>query len=81
MISEEEREELVRLTKRAMVNRNVAFRAKLVLACAEGLTNSEVARRLRATNQTIGKWRKRFVEQRLDGLYDEPTVGAPRTIS
>lgn len=81
IVSDEEREELVRLTKRARVNRSLAFRARLVLACAAGVTNSEVALNHRTTNHTVGKWRRRFVEQRLDGLFDEPRVGAPRTIS
>src|SRR5215470_1908588 len=81
VLSEEEREELVRLTQRARVNRNVAFRAKLILACAEGSSSTEVARRCRTSNQTVCLWRKRFVEHRLDGLLDEPRVGAPRKIS
>jgi transposase len=80
VLAESEREELVRLTKRGRINRNLAFRARIVLACAVG-TNSDVANDLRTTNQTVGKWRSRFVEGRLDGLYDEPRVGAPRTIS
>lgn len=50
------------------------------MACTQA-TNSAVASSFRTTNQTVGKWRKRFVEDRLDGLYDEPRVGAPRTIS
>jgi len=80
-VSEDERAELVRLTRRAQVNRQVAFRARMVLACADGLSNTDVARRHRTTNQTVGKWRRRFIETRLEGLYDEPRVGAPRTIS
>lgn len=76
-----ERAELVRLTKRAHVNRLLAFRARLVLACTDGVTNTVVARRYRTTNATVGKWRTRFVERRLAGLYDEPRVGGPRTIS
>lgn len=80
VLSDLEREELVRLTKRARVNRNLAFRARLVLACAEA-SNTAVVSRLRTTHKTVGKWRKRFIDQRLDGLYDEPRVGAPRTIS
>jgi transposase-like protein len=71
VLSDDEREELVRLTKRSRVNRALAFRAKLVLACGEGRTDTAVAREYRTTNQTVGKWRKRFVEKRLDGLYDE----------
>jgi transposase len=80
VLSDGEREELLRLTKRGRVNRSLAFRAKIVLGCGES-TNSAVASSLRTTNQTVGKWRKRFIEKKLDGLYDEPRVGAPRTIS
>jgi transposase len=76
-----ERAELVRLTKRAHVNRLLAFRARLVLACAGDATNTRVARRFRTTNATVGKWRTRFIASRLEGLYDEPRVGGPRTIS
>jgi transposase len=81
VLSESQREELGRLTNRARVNRAIAFRAKLVLACADGDTNSAVARAHRTTNQTVGKWRRRFVDHGLDGLYDEPRVGAPRKYS
>jgi transposase len=77
----EERETLIRLTKRARVNRSLAFRARVVLACAEGTANGLVARRYRTTNATVGKWRQRFVERRLEGLYDEPRSGAPRTVT
>lgn len=81
MVTEDERRELVRLTKRAHVNRALAFRARLVLACADAIPNTAVARRHRTSNATVGKWRTRFVERRLDGLYDEPRIGAPRTVS
>src|SRR3990170_3769554 len=81
MLSDDERGELLRMTRRAHVNRHVAFRARLVLACADESSNTVVARRHRTTNQTVGKWRRRFIEGRLDGLYDEPRVGGPRTIS
>jgi transposase len=76
-----ERSELIRWTKRAHVNRALAFRARLVLACADQVPNTAVARRYRTTNATVGKWRTRFLTRRLEGLYDEPRVGAPRTIS
>src|SRR5450759_4057435 len=76
-----ERSELIRLTKRAHVNLALAFRARLVLACADQVPNTAVARRYRTTNATVGKWRTRFLTRRLEGVYDEPRVGAPRTIS
>lgn len=81
VLSDLEREELERLVRRARVNRSVSFRAKLVLVCAEGVTSTEVARRCRTSNQTVCLWRKRFVERRLDGLYDEPRAGGPRKIT
>jgi transposase/transposase-like protein len=81
VVSEIERAALVRLTKRSLVNRNLAFRAKLVLASVDEPSNTIVAHQHRTTNQTVGKWRRRFIESRLDGLYDEPRVGGPRTIS
>src|SRR4029079_12193385 len=80
VVTDEERSALVRLTKRARANRAVAFRARIVLACIDD-TDTAVARRLRTTKTTIAKWRSQFVERRLEGLYDEPRVGAPRTIS
>ena len=81
VLSDDERQALIRLTKRARVNRMLAFRARLVLACADDTLNSAVARRYRTTNATVGKWRQRFVARRLEGLFDEPRAGAPRTIA
>jgi transposase len=81
VITDDERRALLRLTKRPRTNRLLAFRARLVLACADGAANTAVARRYRTTDATVGKWRQRFIDRRLDGIYDEPRVGAPRTIS
>ena len=67
VLTDDERQALLRLTKRARVNRSLAFRARLVLACADNTLNSTVARRYRTTNATVGKWRQRFVERRLEG--------------
>lgn len=58
----------------------LALRARIVLACARGLDNKIVARKLRLTPQTVGRWRSRFVEHRAEGLHDEPRPGAPRQI-
>ena len=79
VVTDDERATLLRLTKRARVNRAVAFRARIVLACIDA-SDTAVARRLRTTKTTVAKWRGQFVERRLEGLYDEPRVGAPRTI-
>ena len=56
------------------------MRARIVLTGGQGMSNSEVARKLHITGATVGKWRKRFWEFGLDGLLDEPRVGAPREI-
>jgi len=80
-LSSEEREELERLSRRPRSNRNVATRARIVLASASGLSDVAVAAKVRCNNVTAGKWRRRFAERRLDGLYDDPRVGAPRRIT
>jgi len=80
VLTGDERLTLVRLTKRSRVNRAVAFRARIVLACAKA-SDTAVAQRLRTTKTTVAKWRSQFAAQRLTGLYDEPRVGAPRTIT
>ena len=77
----EERTRLESLAHRTRSAPQVARRARIVLACGEGLENKVVARRLRVTPATVCKWRGRFVRDRLDGLYDEPRPGAPRTIT
>src|SRR5260370_22602967 len=77
----EERNELVNYRRRRKTSHGLATRAAIVLACAEGLDNKSDAKRLRLSNATVGKWRSRFVENRLDGLLDEPPPAAPRPSS
>src|SRR4051794_23961786 len=59
----------------------LALRAKIILACAEGKPNSVVARQARVRQQTVGKWRSRFLNSGLNGLLDEPRPGTPRRVS
>jgi transposase len=80
VLSETERSELVSLAARRNTAQGLALRARIVLGCAEGKQNKDVATRLRVDQGTVGKWRRRFGEQRLDGLRDEPRSGAPRTL-
>jgi transposase len=80
-LSEPERQTLQGLTRRAKTAQALALRARIVLACADGLSNSEVSRELGVSLPTVGRWRQRFVEDRLDGLTDEPRPGAPRKIT
>jgi len=68
------------LSRRSRSARKVAFRAKIILACASGISNTAVAKKLRTSNTTVGVWRKRFIDRRIDGLLDEPRPGRPREI-
>ena len=81
ILSEEERDRLQALAHRARSQPLLARRARVVLASAEGLSNKSVARKLRVSLGMVGKWRSRFLESRLEGLYDEPRPGAPRKVS
>lgn len=81
ILTDEERETLVRWSRRPKSAQALALRARIVLACAEGKPNKAVAEELRVWPQTVTKWRGRFVRQRLEGLADEPRPGAPRTIT
>jgi transposase len=80
VLSEAERTELKSLAARRNTAQALALRARIVLACAVGAQNKDVAARLQVDKATVGKWRRRFVEHRLDGLRDEPRSGTPRTI-
>lgn len=79
-LTDEEREKLEMLARRATTTQRLATRAKIVLLCAEGRTNRDVAKYLHVSERTVGTWRERFRLKRLDGLCDEPRPGAPRTI-
>ena len=80
-LSTEEHETLMRWTRRPSTAQALALRARLILGCAAGKTNTRVAHELRVTKQTVGRWRTRFLTDRLDGLLDEPRPGAPRTVT
>lgn len=80
ILTEEERERLQSLAHRARSQALLARRARVVLACGEGLENQAVAKKLRCSLGMVGKWRNRFLKDRLEGLYDEPRPGAPRKI-
>ena len=77
-LSVQENNQLIEWTRRHKTSQALALRSRIVMACAQGASNSETAERLRITKQTVGKWRTRFLERRLDGLLDEPRPGAPR---
>jgi len=75
-----ERAELMSLASRRSTAQALALRARIVLACAEGGQSKVIAARMGLDRETVGKWRRRFTARRMDGLYDEPRSGAPRTI-
>ena len=81
LVPEEDRSQLLRWSKRPKSSNGLARRADIVLRCADGLSNSSVAAQLRITQQTVGKWRSRYIERGLAGLLDEPRPGAPRRIT
>jgi transposase len=76
----QEREQLLRWARWAKSAQSLALRSKIVLACADGLDDKQVAAKLGIVPATVGKWRRRFVDKRLEGLLDEPRPGGPRTI-
>jgi transposase len=79
-LSDEERGTLERWARRPTTSQALALRCRIVLACAQGSSNTEVADQLGVNRMTVGKWRARFVVDRLDGLHDEPRPGGPRSI-
>src|SRR5439155_14962918 len=81
ILTDDERQKLQTWASRPKSTQRLAIRAKIVLACAEGLDNKAVAARLRVNTVTVGKWRGRFLGDRLEGLADEPRPGAPRKIT
>ena len=79
-LDERERAELMSLASRRNTAQALALRARIILACAEGGQSKVIAKRLGLNRETVGKWRRRFMAQRLEGLRDEPRSGTPRTL-
>jgi transposase len=81
VLDDAEREQLESWSRRRTSAQALALRSRIVLEASSGVTNTAVAAKLGVSVQMVGKWRARFVEQRLDGLVDEPRPGRPRTIA
>jgi transposase len=81
VLTDEERETLERWARRPKSAQALALRCRIVLAAADGGMNQDIAARLGCSPGTVGKWRRRFAERRLDGLHDEPRPGGPRSIT
>ena len=79
VLTADEQERLQSLAHRARSQPALARRARVILGSAQGLANNAVAKQLRCSPGMVNKWRSRFLKARLQGLYDEPRPGAPRT--
>ncbi|NQT86179.1 helix-turn-helix domain-containing protein [bacterium] len=80
VLTDEEKTKLTTLARRHSATRRMALRAQIILRCAEGGSNRQVASDLRVHENNVGKWRKRFVLIRLGGLFDGPRPGVPRAV-
>jgi transposase len=80
-LSQEESEKLQLIARRPKSQQGLAQRAKIVLSCAQNKPNQTVAREMRVSVHTVGKWRRRFASEGMAGLVDAPRSGAPRQIS
>ncbi len=81
ILDDVERETLERWVRRPKTAQALALRARMILGCAEGRSNTTVSADLGVSDATVGKWRSRFLERRLDGLSDEPRSGRPRAVT
>jgi transposase len=81
LLTPAEEKQLQSLAHRARSQPMLARRARVILSSAAGISNQEVAKKLRVCPGMVVKWRRRFLKTRLAGLYDEPRPGAPRRVS
>jgi len=80
VLTNDERAQLVSFARSRSLPASLSTRARIILSSAEGEANSSIALRLKLTKATVGKWRMRFIERRISGLYDDVRPGPPRRI-
>lgn len=80
VITDDERTQLTSFARSRSLPASLSARARIVLSSADGEANSSIAERLKLGKATVGKWRARFIERRIAGLYDDVRPGPPRTI-
>ncbi len=81
VLTEEERGELLRVSRRYTSSYCDVVRAKVVLLAAADLSNKQIGERLDLPRQIVSKWRQRFCHDRLAGLESRPRRGRPRLFS
>ena len=81
VLSGDEKDQLSSFASSRSLPHSQVTRAKIILLAAEGRTNIEIASMLSTTRETVGRWRKRYIEKGIEGLYDELRPGKPRSIS
>lgn len=80
VLNDDERLQLLSLANSRALPHGLVRRAQIVLACADGEANSAIARRLKLTNNTVGKWRRRYRQLGIEGLHEELRAGRPRSL-
>lgn len=80
-LTEDEASHLQSLARRRKTAQAISLRAQIILRAAKGMTNIEIAEDLGTSRITVGKWRRRFAELRIDGLFDAPRSGRPRSVT
>src|SRR5437016_13400123 len=81
LVTPEDQLTLQGFTARRKTAQALALRSRIILQCAQGATNIEVASALGVTNNTVGKWRRRYIERGLAGILEEHRCAAPLKLS
>lgn len=81
ILADDEKRNLQEMERKYTAPYYEVIRAKVVLLAAEGFENKEIGKRLGLPRQIVSKWRKRFFDERMAGLYDRPRRGRPSRFS